>query len=209
MHLVIEGPDGSGKTTVCSNLMSLLKKQGIPARYYIHPGATSLGMKVREIVKDPSIKANGFTRQILMAADYNEFVHSELNVNISEGVWSISDRCNIVSGLIYGVCGGCDRETLWNMQNLSNSKFHLVVLCTDLITALKRRGSNNVRDYFEENDVEYQRNVLDLYNRLASGDTSGCFSNMSRFLESLHSVDANDDPGVVAENVFRIFQGIS
>jgi thymidylate kinase len=88
MKLCIEGPDGSGKTTIARMLAEQL---GVP--YARCPGSTTLGEHVRPILKD-SRQMNERVRCMLFATvDYD--AHAEY-----EGLDVVLDRCGI-SGVVY------------------------------------------------------------------------------------------------------------
>ncbi|WOL24352.1 thymidylate kinase [Yersinia phage fHe-Yen9-02] len=50
MYLLIEGPDGSGKTTVCTSLTEILQKRGYNVVRIREPGSTPLAEDIRNIV---------------------------------------------------------------------------------------------------------------------------------------------------------------
>ena len=52
MFIVIEGPDGSGKTTVSKILVEKLCEAGINARYTSEPTASHYGKRLREMLSD-------------------------------------------------------------------------------------------------------------------------------------------------------------
>ena len=54
MFIVIEGPDGSGKTTISKLLVERLNDIGIKARYTSEPTASHYGKRLREMLSDSS-----------------------------------------------------------------------------------------------------------------------------------------------------------
>lgn len=73
---VLEGPDGSGKTTLCQRVVSTLKEKGIVAEYVKEPGTTKLGEELRSILLDrkdmlpTNIQFNLFTAARLSLLSY-------------------------------------------------------------------------------------------------------------------------------------------
>jgi dTMP kinase len=56
LFIVIEGIDGSGKTTQIENLKAYFQKKGAEAIVTREPGGTKIGEKIREILLNPDNK---------------------------------------------------------------------------------------------------------------------------------------------------------
>jgi len=62
--IVVEGPDGCGKTTQARRLTAHIKRSGRPVIFVREPGGTTLGKKIRRILhfgkgQNPSISKDG------------------------------------------------------------------------------------------------------------------------------------------------------
>lgn len=102
MNIVIEGPDGSGKTTVAKALAEVTNRP-----YVRCPGSTKLGELLRDTLKN-SIDMNPIIRTLLFACvDYDA---------ASNAIESIFDRSGI-SGVIYRKANG-ETEMLELIQHL-------------------------------------------------------------------------------------------
>ena len=64
--IVLDGPDGCGKTTQCSLLARWLGKNGIDVSTFRDPGTTDIGEKIRQILLDPQHIAMSTTAEILL-----------------------------------------------------------------------------------------------------------------------------------------------
>jgi dTMP kinase len=51
--IVLDGPDGCGKTTQAKLLAQWLSEQGVPAETFRDPGDTTIGEKIRQILLNP------------------------------------------------------------------------------------------------------------------------------------------------------------
>ena len=52
MFITLEGPEGSGKTTLCKRLELLLASKGHDVVSVREPGGTFIGQKVRDVLLD-------------------------------------------------------------------------------------------------------------------------------------------------------------
>ena len=64
--IVLDGPDGCGKTTQCSLLERWLGENGIDVAAFRDPGATVIGEKIRQILLAPEHIAMSTTVEILL-----------------------------------------------------------------------------------------------------------------------------------------------
>ena len=51
--VVVEGPDGSGKSTQAARLVSILRETGLEVLEVREPGGTPLGERLRAVLLDP------------------------------------------------------------------------------------------------------------------------------------------------------------
>jgi dTMP kinase len=86
--LALEGIDGSGKSTQARALAEVLG-----ARLTREPGATALGVTLRQILLAPDAPEVSLRAEaLLMAADRAEHVAELLEPALSAGEWVVSDR---------------------------------------------------------------------------------------------------------------------
>jgi dTMP kinase len=64
--IVIDGPDGCGKTTQTKLLVQWLKEQGVAVETFREPGATAIGEKVRQILLNPEHIAMGTETEVML-----------------------------------------------------------------------------------------------------------------------------------------------
>jgi len=167
MHIIFEGSDGMGKTTVAEMVVDHLKKQSREVIFCKHPGATKLGQKLRHLVKhDDTIEPlSDHVTQMLMLADYQNFIEHVLNKNPDKII--VSDRCNIISGLIYSIASDAETEK-WLPDLYSNIRFPkadcLFLLWSPFDVARRRminRGGEKCK--IEGRGEEYLRKVNEAY----------------------------------------------
>ena len=97
--IVIEGIDGSGKTTQITQLSKWINETNIiPQNNQLvltrEPGGTQLGKSIRTLLLDPSreISLNSITELLLYAADRAQHVNEIIRPSLTKGDWVISDR---------------------------------------------------------------------------------------------------------------------
>lgn len=90
MFVVLEGIDGSGKTTQCKTIVERLQKEGIDAVCTKEPTDGEIGKLIRQVLSQ-EVKVPASAIQYLIAAD--RAVHQEEILQLlSEGKVVISDR---------------------------------------------------------------------------------------------------------------------
>ena len=76
LFIVMEGPDGSGKTTQINLLEQYLKEAGYECLITREPGGTVIGEEVRELILNPEYKEmSPVTEMLLYAASRAQLVH--------------------------------------------------------------------------------------------------------------------------------------
>ena len=64
--IVIDGPDGCGKTTQTKLLVDWLKEQGVAVETFREPGGTAIGEKIRQILLNPEHIAMSTATEVLL-----------------------------------------------------------------------------------------------------------------------------------------------
>jgi dTMP kinase len=110
LFVVLEGIDGSGKTTQCNNLVEKLQQKGIDAICTKEPTDGEIGQLIRKVLSQ-EVKVPASSIQYLIAAD--RAVHQEEILQyLSQGKLVISDRY-FWSAVAYGTAD----KTEVNFQN--------------------------------------------------------------------------------------------
>ena len=64
--IVLDGPDGCGKSTQAGLLVKWLEGEGVPTSRFRDPGDTSIGEKIREILLNPEHLAMDTRTELLL-----------------------------------------------------------------------------------------------------------------------------------------------
>ena len=112
-HIVLEGVDNSGKTTISQIISTWLQENyQIKTTIASHPGSTPVGQEIRKILKHSPHPINPNAQALLFAADNSMFMSQILKPSFEQGTWVISDRNNFISSLAYQIASGCTFDEL-------------------------------------------------------------------------------------------------
>ncbi len=165
--VVLEGGDGSGKSTQLRRLATWLHDRGIDVVETREPGGTDLGIAVRALLLDGAA-IDDRAEALLMAADRAQHLAEVVRPALARGAWVLSDR-HVPSSLVYQ---GVVRD-LGIDQVAALSAFAAGGLAPDLVIVLdvdddvaeaRRSGGS---DRLEREGVDFHRAVRAAYRDLA------------------------------------------
>ncbi len=175
MFVTIEGPEGSGKSSVTKRVTELLEKEGLEVILTREPGGTPIAEEIRNVILDKAnTKMDSMTEALLYAASRRQHLVEKVWPLSKEGKIVISDRF-IDSSLAYqgGARGlGIDRVLALNMF-ATDGYFPELTLLFDLepeiglarIAANKNREVNRLDLEKIEFHKSVRRTFLDLAKR--------------------------------------------
>ena len=112
LFIVLEGLDGSGKTTQAIRLYNRLKRRGILTSLFREPGSTVLGEQVRRILKSGNVD-HPITELLLFNASRSSLVSQNISPALRNGEWlSVTDSQPLQSHT-----KGTDQELTFNKLN--------------------------------------------------------------------------------------------
>jgi dTMP kinase len=224
LNIVFEGPDGAGKSTLVDRIGEHYK-----AIVTHHPGSTPVGQELRTLTKNrPDLTIDSYTRQVLMAADYTAFISNILLPAIKEGKMVISDRSNLVSGMVYGRASGVPWDRIHAFQDVSLAlplpPMHLILLHAPYEALLARQHHDiivkdgvetTVECHFQSLGNEFQRKVNEIYGSLGNNE---CNNRLAKFVKIgintspigpvIHRIDALKSKDEVFNEAVRIIDGL-
>ncbi len=160
---VLEGPDGTGKTTLSHKFVEYLNSIGQKCSYYSFPGNCSgtLGKHIYEIhheLSDVGITTiNPTSLQLLHVASHIDAIESEILPELRAGNSIVLDRfwwSTIVYGSVYGANAG-SLEKLIEIE-----KMHWADVQPACIFYLKRQNS------LKPSSIEHWDELLEAYGKL-------------------------------------------
>jgi dTMP kinase len=110
--LVIDGPDGAGKTTQQALLARSLREEGLDVSTLRDPGGTAIGDRIRKILLDPeATEMSVACETLLYMASRAQLAHELIRPALSAGACVLMDRF-ISSTIAYQGAGGEDVEEI-------------------------------------------------------------------------------------------------
>lgn len=175
-YIVIEGPDGTGKTTQADALQAYLAQKGITAIHIKEPGGSPISEAIRGVLLDGTLERTPMTNILLFTANRHELWHSVIKPALDAGTWVITTR-NYWSTLAYqGYGEGMSESVITAITATFTDKLYMhpdiaVMLMTD-DTHLSRsrvseRGELEKPDPFETRPDDFQQRVRDGYAAIA------------------------------------------
>jgi dTMP kinase len=157
VFIVIEGLDGSGKTTQAKLLATNLKKT-CPAIYTAEPSRGQIGKFIRNRILYEEKRLSVSVEALLFAADRIEHIQNEVQPALQKGVVVVSDRY-LYSSLAYQGSAGLSLDWIRSVNSLAlkpDLALFIDVAPETVLARLKRKKS------VMEN-LETQRKVREVY----------------------------------------------
>jgi dTMP kinase len=187
--IVIEGGDGVGKTTLIASLAKHLEARGLRPLVLREPGGSTLGERIRMMLKDGENPPCSRAEALLFAASRAQLAEEVIKPALVDGRWVLLDRF-ITSSLAYqGVGRGLGIEPVrslseFALNGLTADRTLLLTLSpAEAARRLQRRGK--ILDRFDAAGLDFHTLVENSYRALAADDPA------------IVSVDADGAPEMV------------
>ena len=168
--ITLEGPDGSGKSTIINLISDYMKQKGIEFTVTREPGGTLIGEEIRDIIIDnKNTNMGAETEALLFAAARGQHIHEKIIPALNDGKIVISDRF-LLSSLAYQGIGrnlGVERVKMINDFGLRGIYPDLVLFFhIDPEITLERKTDGMGGDRLEQEGVEFHKKVYEGYMEL-------------------------------------------
>ena len=172
VFIVVDGPDGAGKTTLVGRLAARLRDKGLDVLDVRQPGGTPLAEKARSHVLDPAMDASPLAELFLMLAARADQVAKVIQPALARGQVVVSDRYDLATEAYQIVGRGLPRERVLVANELATDGLRpSLTLVLDLPAAEGRRRQAQARktpDRIEQEAPEWHDVVAAVF-RDASG----------------------------------------
>ena len=173
LFIVMEGPDGSGKTTQINLLKEYLEEAGYECLITREPGGTVIGEEIRQLILNPEHKEmSPVTEMLLYAASRAQLVHEVIGPALEEGKIVISDRF-VDSSIVYqGIARKLGISTVSAVNAPGIGVYRPDgIFFIDLSEAegLRRKKEQKNLDRMEQEGIDFHHMVSEGYRKVLSG----------------------------------------
>jgi dTMP kinase len=194
--IVLDGPDGCGKTTQQKLLSAWIVQQGAEVVCFRDPGTTAIGEQIRTILLSPDNAGMGDNVEVLLYMAARAQLWREcIDTALKQGKCVVMDRWLSSTCAYQGCAGGFGVEKVVRIAEDSLVRAWpdmTVILDVDLETAAARM--NRPLDRMEQKGRAYHHRVREGYLQLC-----GRYADIVR-------VDASQSPENVQEQIRRVIQ---
>lgn len=171
LFIVLEGGEGSGKSTQARVLFHRLQREDIPSFLTRDPGGTRLGRAIeRKLKLSRNVPAQ--TELLLFAAARSQLTAEVILPELRRGIVVVSDRFAPSTTAYQGYGRGIDLQIVEDINRLATRGLHpdlVVLLDTPPQLGLDRKGGLE-KDRFHREDGAFHRKVRNGYLEMARAE---------------------------------------
>jgi len=192
--IVLDGPEGAGKTTQVDRLVHRLREGGRQATAVRDPGSTPVSERIREVLLDPRLPGmDARTELFLYMASRAEMVARIVRPALAVGLLVVSDRFVSSTVAYQGYAGGIEPDLIWDLGRTACADLEPdLTVILDLPVAEGFGRLRGERDRMEAKDPAYHEKVRQGFLAMARDRP-----------EAFAVVDASPSADVVAEAVWE------
>ena len=198
LFLVLEGPEGAGKSTLARALVERMRALGLDPVAVREPGGTGPAEHARAALLDPASEMEPQTELLFFTAARAHLVQSVVRPALAAGRIVLSDR-HVLSTLAYqGAGGGLDEAQIRQVNAVATQGLEPdITLVLDVPPATGRsrqQREGKPADRIEAHDDAYHDRVAESY-RHAVGP-------------GIHHIDASGTPDEVFDQAWRVLHQV-
>ncbi len=186
--IVLDGPDGCGKTTQTKLLVDWLKEQDVAVETFREPGGTAIGEKIRQILLNPEhIQMSTRSELMLYMAARTQLWEEKIAPALKKGKCVILDRWLSSTCAYQGYAGGFGMDNVIKIATdcLERPWPDLtIILDVNLETAAKRL--KRTPDRMESKGDGYHQKVREGFLKLARQQRNFAVIDGTSNIETVH-----------------------
>jgi len=174
MIIVVEGLDGSGKTTQVRLLADHLRGKGKEVVLVEEPGTTSVGRKIRDILLGRENEIAPLAELFLYEASRAQLVEKIIKPALTAGKIVVADRFALSSLAYQGYGRGIPLEVVKELNRLATDGLEPdLVFLLDIPPEIGLERKRKTPDRMESGTLDFYRRVREGYLKLIEGDPQG------------------------------------
>jgi dTMP kinase len=205
VFLVLDGPDGGGKTTQAARLAAWLRGRGLEVVNCRDPGGTALGDRTREILLARDTAPISLRAEMLLyMASRAQLVEEVIAPALAAGRVVISDRYLLANIVYQGSAGGLMEEEIALVGMVATGGLLPdLTLILDIAPDVAFARVGPPRDRIEDRPLFYHERVRAGYlaaargEECASGSDEGVGAGCPYYPAPLILIDASNDPEAI------------
>ena len=177
-YVVIEGHDGTGKSTQVELMREWLKSEhGIDSIEFHEPAGSPIADEIRTILKNGSLERDGTTNMLLFTAARHDIWETRAKSALKIGKWVIAARSYLSTMAYQGYGEGLDLNLIKQISEISLDKNYMnpdyeFILDLDneneRFNRINQRGELENKDTFESKSDDFQERVRQGYLQIAA-----------------------------------------
>lgn len=197
VFLTIEGPDGSGKTSVSNILLKKLSKMGIDVVHTREPGGIDIAEQIRSVILDKkNTKMDSRTEALLYAASRRQHLVEKVIPAVKKGKLVLCERF-VDSSLAYqGFARKIGIDEVFSINKFAIDKYMpdlTIYLDIDEKKGLKRIESRANKDRLDVESKKFHHEVVKGYKKV-----------IGKYKKRIKIVNADQDIEKVVDDCMKI-----
>ncbi len=170
--IVIEGLEGSGKSTAISTLVKSLQQNDIKVETVREPGGTSIGETLRSILKNTEYKdrLDSRTELLILYAARVQLVEEVIKPALRQGIWIVADRFELSTFAYQGGGRGLDVQFIKRLSDFCLKDFKpdlTLFLDIEPELGMERARLRGEYDRIEQESMDFFHRIHKTYQQLA------------------------------------------
>lgn len=199
--ITLEGPDGSGKSTVAKKIVERLTKAGYEVVHTREPGGIEISEEIRNIILNPkNVMMDAKTEALLYAASRRQHLVEKVFPAVKDGKIVICERF-LDSSLAYQGFGrqiGMDEVLSINLFAIDNTYPDMTIyLDVDEQVGLDRLKNRKFKDRLDQESIDFHHRVKQGYQEV-----------LKRFKDRISIVDASKPLNDVVDSTYNLVIGL-
>jgi dTMP kinase len=158
--IVLDGLDGTGKSTQCRLLAAWLRDHGLAVTECVDPGGTSVGQTVRDLLLHHRGELALPCEALLFMASRAQLVAEVIRPALASGRAVVCDRFLLANVVYQGHAGGLDPGRLWEIGRFATGGLEPdLTLVLDLPPEAAQTRRQRPPDRVESRGADYQARV--------------------------------------------------